>query len=269
MVFSNPVIGGDLEDLNAYAAQAARRHNLPALAMIQPHWSGLELEEKIQSGGFLGVKPYLSFAPADIPAADIRIYDFLPPHQLDVLNRHGWIVMLHIPRPGRLRDPVNLAQLLEIEQRYPNIKLIIAHVGRAYCPEDIGEAFQTLSPTRRMCFDISANTNEEVFRCLLDAVGPRRVLFGSDMPIARMRMRRICEGGRYVNLVPRGLYGDVSSDPQMRDVDAPGAGKLSFFLYEQINAFRRASETAGLKADQIEDVFFNNARRLLDAAAKG
>jgi predicted TIM-barrel fold metal-dependent hydrolase len=234
--------------------------------MIQPHWSGLELEKKIQSGGFLGVKPYLSFAPADIPAEDIRIYDFLPPHQLEVVNRHGWIVMLHIPRPGRLRDPANLAQLLEIERRYPNIKLIVAHVGRAYCPEDTGEAFQTLSPTRRMCFDISANTNAEVFRRLLNAVGPQRVLFGSDMPIARMRMRRICEGGGYVNLVPRGLYGDVSADPHMREVDAPEAQKLSFLLYEEIGAFRRASETAGLKADQIEDVFFNNARRLLDAA---
>ena len=266
MVFSNPVIGGDLEVLNAYAAQAAELHKLPALMLTQPQWSGSELEQKVQAGGFLGIKPYLSFAPADIAPADIRIYDFLPPHQLDVLNRHGWIVMLHIPRPGRLRDPVNLAQLLEIEQRYPNVKLIIAHVGRAYCPEDIGEAFQTLSPTRRMCFDISANTNEEVFRCLVDAVGPRRVLFGSDMPIARMRMRRICEGGRYVNLVPRGLYGDVRADPQMREVDAPEAQKLSFFLYEEIGEFRRASVNAGMTPEQVEDVFFNNARRLLDAA---
>ena len=59
------------------------------------------------------------------------------------------------------------------------------------------------------------------------------------------------------------------SDPQMRDVDGPEARKLSFFLYEEIEAFRRASAKAGLTPEQVEDVFFNNARRLLDAAAKG
>lgn len=38
--------------------------------------------------------------------------------------------MLHIPRDGRLKDPVNLAQMMEIEEKYPKVKLIIAHVGR-------------------------------------------------------------------------------------------------------------------------------------------
>ena len=49
--------------------------------------------------------------------------------------------MLHISRPARLKDPVNLAQLLEIEEKYPNVKLIVAHIGRAYTPEDIGDAY--------------------------------------------------------------------------------------------------------------------------------
>ena len=39
------------------------------------------------------------------------------------------------------------------------------------------------------------------------------------MPILRMRARRICENGIYVNLVPKGLYGDVSGDIHMREVD--------------------------------------------------
>ena len=34
--------------------------------------------------------------------------------------------MLHIPRNGRLRDPVNLAQMLDIEARYPKLQLIVA-----------------------------------------------------------------------------------------------------------------------------------------------
>jgi uncharacterized protein len=173
-------------------------------------------------------------------------------------------VILHIPRDARLRDPVNLAQMLEIEARWPDARVVIAHVGRAYCPEDVGDAFTVLKRTERMMFDISANTNSEVFRRLIETVGPRRIVFGSDMPITRMRMRRICENGRYVNIVPRGLYGDVSDDPHMREADGAEAARLTFFLYEEIDAFRRAAEACGLTRPDIEDVFCRNARRLLE-----
>jgi len=74
------------------------------------------LERRIKAGGFIGAKSYLSVAPAYLPTREIRILDFFPPQHLEVLDRHGWIVMLHIPRDGRLKDPVNLGQMLEIEK---------------------------------------------------------------------------------------------------------------------------------------------------------
>ena len=171
--------------------------------------------------------------------------------------------MLHIPRPARLRDPLNLTQMIEIEKRYPNLKVIIAHVGRAYCPEDIGNAFEVLGDTRKMLFDISANTCVETFEQAIRAVGPKRILFGSDLPILRMRTRRICEGGTYVNLVPKGLYGDVSNDPHMREVEGSEADQLTFFMYEEIDAFRRAAVKTSLGKDDIEAVFYGNAAQVL------
>ena len=171
-----------------------------------------------------------------------------------------------IPTHGRLKDPVNLAQMLEIEERYPNIKLIIAHVGRAYCHEDVGNAFEVLSKTKKMMFDFSANTNAAVFEQLIYAIGPKRILFGSDLPIARMRMRRVCENGIYINIVPKGLYGDVSGDKNMREVEGSEAAQLSFFMYEQIDAFRRAAKATGLTADDIKDIFYNNGMSLIKNA---
>ena len=93
--------------------------------------------------------------------------------------------------------------------------------------------------------------------------GPRRILFGSDLPILRMRMRRICENGVYINLVPPGLYGDVSDDPHMREVSPQEGAKLSFFMYEELLAFRQATEATGLDDADLEDVFYNNAARVL------
>ncbi len=123
---------------------------------------------------------------------------------------------------------------------------------------------QSLAQTQRMLFDISANTNAAVFEQLIRTVGPRRILFGSDLPITRMRTRRICENGNYINLVPKGLYGDVSDDKHMREVDGKQADAMSFFLYEQIDAFRRAAQATGLTPRDIEDVFYDTAVRLIE-----
>lgn len=266
LMFATLAQSRHLDAVNAYVAGVSRKHGFPALIFSDPRWPAEVLEQKIRKGGFLGIKSYYHLVPAYLPSPEIRIYDYFPPHQLELMNRHGWIVMLHIPRNGRLRDPVNLTQMCEIEKRYPNLQLVIAHVGRAYCPDDIGDAFKVLSKTKRMHFDVSANTNAVAFQRLLETVGPKRVLFGSDMPVLRMRTRRICERGFYVNLVPKGLYGDVSTDAHMREVTGEQAEKLTFFMYEELDALRRAALAAGVSRVDLQDVFYNNAARIIRAA---
>jgi len=263
LIFPTVPQGRNLQRLNAYAAQCVRRQHVPALIWSDPQWSAEELERRILAGGFVGAKSYLTMAPAYLPTHEIRCLDFFPPHQLAVHNRHGWVVMLHIPRDGRLKDPVNLQQMLAIEREYPRLKLIIAHVGRAYCDHDVGNAFEVLAASKRMYFDFCANTNANVFAQLIRCVGPRRILFGSDLPITRMRMRRVASGDHYVNLVPKGLYGDVSGDKNMGEVTGTAAAKLTFFLYEQILAFRQAARKTGLTTGDVTDVFYRNAARLL------
>ncbi len=130
----------------------------------------------------------------------------------------------------------------------------------------MGKAFDVLAETKNKVFDFCANTNTEVFKQLIDAVGPKRILFGSDLPILRMRMRRICKNGIYVNIVPKGLYGDVSGDKNMGEIEGEEAEKLTFFMYEEIKAFRRAAERTALTRSDIEDIFYNNAMRIIESA---
>jgi predicted TIM-barrel fold metal-dependent hydrolase len=266
LMFSMAESGDDLDILNNYVTQSSQKSGFQALIFASPNWDTDEFKNKILEGGFIGAKVYLSLAPTYIPGNEIRIFDFAPIHQLKVLNDLGGILMLHIPRPNRLKDTVNLAQLLEIEEKYPNIKLIIAHVGRAYCNEDIGNAFDILSKTKNMLFDISANSNEYVFHRLIETVGPKRILFGSDLPILQMRARRVTENNAYINIVPKGLYGDVSGDKNMREASDAEADKITFFLYEEIAAFKRAALAAKLTPAEIEDIFYTNANSIISSA---
>ncbi len=267
MIFANCILrDDDLEAQNEYIRKCSEKYDLPALLWSLPSWGAKELDEKLSEGKFLGVKSYLANVPDYIPADEIRIFDIFPHYQLELLNAKGMILMLHIPRSGRLKDSVNLAEMLEIDKRYPKLKTIIAHVGRAYCPEDSGNAFDVLKDTENIMFDISANTCSETFEMLIKAVGPKRILFGSDLPITRMRMKRICENGKYVNLVPKGLYGDVSADSHMREVDEKQAKNLTFFLYEELLAFKRAAEITNLSERDIESIFYNNAYSIIEQA---
>ena len=265
LMFSN---SGRSQQANDYVADASRRSGFPALYFSAPEESPEEVERQIRKGGFLGIKGYLSLSPKYIPEAEIRIFDFFPKAQLKKMDEMGAIVMLHIPRNGRLKDPVNLAQIMEIKQEFPNIRLIIAHIGRAYTKEDVGNAFETLDQAPDLMYDFCANCCEYAITEVIRHAGVKHVMYGTDMPILRMRTRRIEENGTYINLVPPGLYGDPKQDKHLREVSAEEAEKITFFLYEELLAFKRACKTLGLTKQDVEDIMYNNAHDLIEGARK-
>ena len=148
---------------------------------------------------------------------------------------------------------------MEIEEKYPNVKLIVAHIGRAYAPEDIGNAFDALKHSQNMMFDFCANTLGYATQKCIEAVGTKRVLFGTDLPIAKMRMYRISEDGYYINVVPRGIYGDLTGAAHMRETDETN---VTNFTYEIIRGFIDCSKELALTKSEIEDVMCNNAAKL-------
>ena len=260
------VFGGcshDVGQCNAYVRESAQAYGFPTLFRTTYDMPPDFLESEVRQGGFLGLKPYLSNCPPYIPEKEIRIFDFLPHEHLEAADRNGWIVMLHIPRAARLRDALNIAQLMEIERKYPNVRLVVAHIGRAYSKEDIGDAFEVLRNTRHMLFDFTANVCDDAIKACIRAVGTKRLLFGSDLPIAIMRMYRVVEGGVYRNVVPRGLYGDVSGDPHMRQTDETD---ITLMIYEELRALKRCAFDLKLSDGDIEDILYRNARDLLAGA---
>ncbi len=253
----------DVAGNNAWVAAQACRQSAPALCVSLPETPADDLDATVRGGAFFGLKPYLEFAPPHLGSDEISIYDFLPRAHLELASQRQWLVMLHLPRSRRLGDPLNLAQLVEIERDFPGVQLIVAHLGRAYCPEDLGDALTVLRHTQRLAFDFSANTNAWVMTDVLRTVGASRVVFGSDLPITRMRLRRECRQGTYVNLVPPGLYADVDADPHLAEVSLAEAESLTFFLYEELLAMRQAATTLRLSPAAVEAIFATNARDML------
>lgn len=258
VIFGTP--SGYVDESNAYISKVAAEKNYPALFMNRFVDSAEFIEEQVIKGGFQGLKPYLYSCKPGVDGANAEIFEFLPKEHLEVCDKHGWKVVLHISRVDRLRDPVNVKQLLEIEQKYPNVKLIVAHIGRAYSPEDLGDALEVLGKnTKNMMFDFCANTYSYAIEKCIDIMGSKRVMFGTDMPITKMRMYRISENGNYINVVPRGMYGDVTGDIHMRETDEKD---ITNFTYEILRAFKKAATNLSLTKEDIDNVMWKNATDL-------
>lgn len=263
VLYGEPMVNIDLKRNNEYVAKYGNELSFPALYLAHPKQSAEELEREVLANPiFKGIKVYLQFAPSYIPDDEIRIFDFLTPEHLEVCNKHGWVAQLHIARPKRLADPVNYMQILEIEEKYPNVKLIVAHLGRAYADEDVGDAIDVLKHTKNFMWDFTANTNENVIRRVLETFGSHRLMYGSDFPIFRMKARRTVENGFYINEIPQGSLGDVSYDRHMREIPYPEAEKITFFIYEEMLSCKRACQTLGLTKDDVNKVFYANAAKL-------
>ncbi len=228
-------------------------------ALTLPEWSAQELLTRMQEGGFVGMKSYSNMVKSGKKPEDITVLDIYPHHQLEIAQEYGWTVMLHVPRPGRLADPSNVDQLHEICEKYPDIKIVIAHVGRAYYPEIGRKGLDALKDLDTLYYDISANTCGPVFEYLLDTVDTARILYGSDLPIFAVRGKRIWEGENYINYIHKADWED-SHTRRCKEKEE----QFTFMLYEEIFAFKKAAEKARLSRDDIENVFWKNARRLLD-----
>lgn len=100
----------------------------------------------------------------------------------------GWPITMHVTEPvghdylGRVDAP--LREYLWLAQRYPELKLILAHWGGLlpfyeFNPV-VKEAF------KNVYYDTSASPllyDSRVYRAVIDAVGVDKVLFGSDYPL--------------------------------------------------------------------------------------
>jgi len=254
LAFGNPYREAATELDNAYVLAGCRDTDSFALAVTRPQWPGDAIAE-MMSEGFVGIKPYPDLAPCG--AANASVYDFVPRSQLAVLDSLGGVMMLHLPRPGRLADSDNIREVMGIRRDYPSIRMILAHVGRAYCLPTAMAGLPYLADDAGLYFDISANLNADVFEYALKTVGPERLLFGSDLPITKMRGVREHVDDRYINYTDGPYSWNTNRKSPEQEAD------YTFYLYEELRALIAAVGRAGMGKAELDQMLYGNAAELL------
>ncbi|MEA3401589.1 MAG: amidohydrolase family protein [Armatimonadota bacterium] len=255
--FGSPATNCEAVANNEYVSAELAGTGSAGLALSRPEWSAGRLLEELRRPAIIGIKPYERLLEG-FEGGDVSIFEFLPHQHLELLDELQAWVTLHLPRAQRLADRGNIDEILQIRRRYPNVVLVIAHLGRSYAGRYAREGFPPLADDPAILFDNSAVLNPAVHALALDRFGPERILWGSDQPVFYMRGRRRWEGDRYINLTS----GDYSWNTDREPPEVEATYTLS--LYEAIAACLDTLMGLGFGEAEIEAIFHDNARRLVD-----
>ena len=262
IAFGFPGLGWEIEGANQYVSEETTARGWHALAVVRPTWVAEQVAWLLDQPNVIGVKPYYTLIGFDSTTRDryieASIFDFLPHHQLEVINARGAWVTLHVPKADRLGHPDNIREIHEIRRRYPNIKLIIAHLGRSYTLPHAKEGLTPFSDDPGVYLDNSAVLNPDVHRFALECIGPERILYGTDNPIFYMRGRRQWKGRTYINRCSYPFH--FNQERESPDIEAG----YTLYMYEALKALRVACDDLGLGRESVEAIFHGNASRLIE-----
>jgi glutamate-1-semialdehyde 2,1-aminomutase len=255
--FGFPFAEMDVERNNAHIAEAVRaRTDVSGLMLVRPELRSDELRARVLEGGFVGLKPYWAFVRGKAQN-DVLLDDMLTDDHMRVADELGLIVLIHVPRAGRLPDPSNQATLHRLAREYPRARLVVAHVGRSYCEWTAEEGLPGVLDLPNLYLDTTFIQNRSVFQFLFQHFDPQRVLYGSDLPNSAVHGQVVCVNGINLFVTRRAYPWSLS----------PGGETLrcTYMAYESIRAIVRGAEQAGLTADDLEGVFYRNSRQLVDS----
>jgi hypothetical protein len=244
---------------NTYLAESCDNVRFFSLYLFDPHDETPEtLADRVRGGRFLGLKPYPDYVRRE-DVSSVEIPEMLPEWALEVADELGLLILLHIPRRDRLADPLNQRHIREVCERYPNVNLVLAHIGRAYYLRNIAGNLEGLRDLPNLYYDLAMLNNPDVLEYGFRELPPEKLLFGTDAPLAFAPGKAVEINHQYTYVTPVPWKLSISDDH----------GRLRFtsFVYEELRAIREAVRRLGLDRAFVDRLFFRNAAGLLGLPA--
>ena len=252
LFFGYPSAGNNRVGENAWLqSQIGVTSNSRALVLAAPTDDPAEVRRLMSMGVFVGVKPYRLYA--DVPdTKEAEIESFAPEWMWEVCHDHDGIMMLHIMLADGITDPRNIEAISRLCRKYPRCQLILAHIARSFNYRHAREGLHHLIDLDNVAVDTSAVTQAGAFRAAIEILGPKRVLWGSDYMVSELRGSCITQGDGFTWIHP-----DLGTDKLTI------FGQYTTVGIESLLCLREACEDTGMTQGDLEDIFRENALRLL------
>ena len=260
--FGYPTPSADNVKDTAYAASAGRRRGLyPLMIAGAPLAVPADiLRQRLQDGRFLGFKVFLPWHGDDYGRTSVQ--EMLGANEMDIAQDLGLVVLLHVPRAGRLADPEVQAGVRDLSRGWPGAKIVLAHCGRCYLPSEMERAIGCLKDLSNVYLDTSMVMDETVLRMVFDGIDSSRVLYATDFPVAAMSGRRVRVMDHWVDIVTSDAPPSAFRIRAEGIPSAPMAQEIAF-------AVLAAGRAAGLPEESLRRVFFENGMQILRSVRGG
>jgi len=249
---------GDLDAMNDYvAAQVEDATDCLASVIISPAQERKAVEGRLENPKARCLKPYHFYSGTE-QSFDAGAGEYLPEWAWELADERGLVILLHLVRDGALSDPKNQKSICAWCERYPNARLLLAHAARGFHAPNTVRGVSALRGLQNVWFDSAAVCEPEALGAILYEFGPRRLLWGSDFPASQQRGRCVTLG--------RG-FAWVTTDQVEWNEEAFFGQPVAVGL-ESLRALLSAADAACLDAQDFQDIFCDNALRLLGLKAE-
>ena len=164
---------------------------------------------------------------------------------------------MHLPRKGRYADDKNIAELKEIADSYPDLKVIIAHLGRCFNLSVFEQAIEKMGNYFDwFWYDTAAVSNPNVLKLAFERILPSRIMFGQDMHIFLWHGFRTWTKDQYFNICREDLkWKRVLEDESAQE-------NYTFYLYVQMKNILDTMDALNLSNQHKAQYFKENANQL-------
>lgn len=223
------------------------------LVIAAPNDDPYTMENWLKHPRISGIKVYHCYAPVK-STMNASITEYAPEWMWEILDHHQGVLMLHIVKDQGIADEENIRDLRRLCRSYPKVRVVLAHIARSFNYRNGKLGLSKIADLDNIVVDTSAISESGAFTAAIKALGPRRILWGSDFPISEMRGRCIATGHQFFWLHPDSTH-PVQKGPANQNMTLVGI--------ESLIALRDAIEDQGLNRSDIEDIFYHNALQLL------
>lgn len=213
---------------------------------------------------FYGVKPYYDLLGKSVLQTNMD--EFISFELLEFMNREKLILILHTSGMG-MCEKKNQNFVRKISEKFTEIKIILAHMGRFLYPEQFFSFLTSgIAELPSVYMDVSSVTIKEVYiKTLSNEKLWEKILFATDMPYGLITGVEYFSDENGFGFITRENY--PFSDNFLQEKFALERKKLTYNTYHVIKSLKDAMEELKIMGKTLtklkENIFFRNVYKII------
>ena len=233
---------------------------------VDTKWTIIQYDKAIKAGvRFVGVKPYFDLLGKS--NYETTMDEFIHRDLLEFMDSERLVMMLHTSGTG-MGSPECQGFVRSVLDGFPNIRIILAHMGRYLDPQSFFDFFNCgILDSPSIYLGMSSSTEARIYQAVLSRRNLwDRLVFGSDLPFGSIPGVEFYSPEIGPTFITRNDY--IWTNNRTQEQFSQRRKALTYNTYHVIKALKDAVESANLTPDETKkfkrSVFYDNALAVLD-----